>query len=259
MTTFKDQCGRLINIPQAPQRIVSLVPSQTELLYHLGLGSKVVGVTAYCVHPAEALQQKTIIGGTKNLQLDTIRNLKPDLIIGNKEENNKVDIDQLAKEFPVWISDIDTLDQATDMIERIGNLCQAQKAAESLVHKIKSLANQYPAKERTTALYFIWKKPYMVCGQNTFINSMMEQCGFTNVAPTKDERYPTLNFDEIAEIQPQTILLSSEPYSFTTSDLHHFGDKFPNCTIKIVDGELFSWYGNRMVNALEYFSKIKPS
>src|ERR1700741_3198050 len=107
---FIDQTGRKISIPQIPQRIISLVPSQTELLFDLGLDKEVVGITKFCVHPPEWFQTKTRVGGTKQLKIDLIKQLQPDLIIANKEENVKEQIEELEKHFPVWISDVNNLE-----------------------------------------------------------------------------------------------------------------------------------------------------
>ena len=122
MKSVTDQMQREIKIPNSPQRIISLVPSQTELLFYLGLEKEVVGITKFCVHPREQFKSKTRVGGTKKYHFDRIKKLQPDLIIGNKEENDQTQIEQLAKEYPVWMSDIISFEDALDMIERIGKI-----------------------------------------------------------------------------------------------------------------------------------------
>ena len=116
MRSVTDQTGRSITIPDSPKRIISIVPSQTELLFDLGLSDEVIGITKFCVHPEEWFRKKTRVGGTKQLNMETIRSLQPDLIVANKEENEQVQVEDIAKEFPVWISDIKTLSDAKRMI-----------------------------------------------------------------------------------------------------------------------------------------------
>src|SRR5687768_127683 len=125
---YTDQAGRRVNIPSPPQRIVSLVPSQTELLYHLG--ADVAGITKFCIHPEEWFRSKTRVGGTKQLKPDIIASLRPDLIIANKEENEKEQVEALAKEYPVWVSDIHTLNDALDMITSLGDILAKVPAAQ---------------------------------------------------------------------------------------------------------------------------------
>lgn len=256
MPEYIDQVGRKVLLKKAPLRIVSTVPSQTELLYDLGLSHNVVGITAYCVHPKNWLKEKTVIGGTKDLQIDKIRSLKPDLILGNKEENIKEQIEALAEDIPVWLSDIVTVEDATNMIAAVGNICDKQNEAEAINDEINRLRQKLKAKNTSpkTAAYFIWKDPYMLTGDATFINSMMQEAGLKNVVRNHKDRYPALTLEELTELQPEVVLLSSEPYSFNTGDLNEIAPYFPNSKLRIVDGELFSWYGSRMIKALKYFN-----
>ena len=255
MASFTDQTGRKILLAEAPVRIISTVPSQTELLYDLGLGDNVVGITAYCVHPPDWLQEKVIIGGTKNLQLEKIKALKPDLIIGNKEENIKEQIEELASEFPVWLSDVKTLEDAVEMIDTVGKMCQKEAEADQLNREIKHWREKIRSEKRPskTAAYFIWKDPFMLAGPDTFINAMLQEAGFKNVIEQSGPRYPQVVLDELKQLDPDVILLSSEPYPFNSADLHTMADFFPNSGHKVVDGELFSWYGSRIIRALKYF------
>ncbi|WP_417589743.1 helical backbone metal receptor [Owenweeksia hongkongensis] len=250
MAIYTDQTNRKIELSSKPLRIISTVPSQTELLYDLGLEAQVVGITAYCVHPSHWLKEKTVIGGTKNLKLDLIRELKPDLVIGNKEENIKEQIEALESEFPVWLSDIVTVDDALDMISEIGKITETEALANSINAaiseerlKLKSIS------QNRSVVYFIWNEPMMVAGSDTFINKMLEEVGLTNAFAHRDERYPQITDDDLIEAKPDLIILSSEPYSFTTKHLHSFGEKFANAKVKLMDGEIFSWYGSRMVKA----------
>lgn len=256
MLEFIDQVGRKVHLERAPLRIVSTVPSQTELLYDLGLGENVVGITAYCVHPKSWLKEKTVIGGTKDLQLEKIRSLKPDLIVGNKEENIKEQIEALSEDIPVWLSDIISLEDATDMIASVGEICDKREVAAGITSTIKDLRQKLKEKNKApkSAAYFIWKDPYMLTGDATFINAMMQEAGLQNVVQNHKDRYPAITLEELSELKPEVVLLSSEPYAFTTGDLNEIAPYFPDSKLRIVDGELFSWYGSRMIKALKYFN-----
>ena len=256
MPTYVDQCGRTVEMEGIPNRIVSTVPSQTELLHDLGLNEAIVGVTAYCVHPKSLMESKTVIGGTKDLKLEQIRALKPDLIIANKEENIKEQIEELAKEFPVWISDVETFEQGLSMIKDIGKLTGKVAEANEMVDQISSLKQSVALANSLRTLYFIWKEPYMLSGNSTYISNMLDHLGLENIAPSNSQRYPQIAYDALKEYDPELILLTSEPYSFKAADAHELGELFPNALIKIVDGEMFTWYGSRMILAMRYFQKL---
>jgi ABC-type Fe3+-hydroxamate transport system substrate-binding protein len=238
-----------------PTRIVSLVPSKTELLYYLGLDEEVVGITKFCIHPARWFKSKTRVGGTKQLHLDKIRELKPDLIIANKEENTQADIETLSKEFEVYVSDIKTIPDALTMITEVGILAGKKMEADDLVKKISiDFQLLVPVVKRKRALYFIWQKPYMVAGADTFIHSMMNVAGFENAMSAM--RYPTLEEGDIKAINPEILLLSSEPFPFKEKHIESFQAICPSAQVILVDGELFSWYGSRMLEATNYFKSL---
>ncbi|MBF9236679.1 ABC transporter substrate-binding protein [Hymenobacter sp. BT683] len=249
--------GRRVAVPFPPQRIVSLVPSQTELLFDLGLGEKVVGVTKFCLHPAEARSQATVIGGTKNFDFDKIAALKPDLIIGNKEENYQPGIEQLDAHYPVWLSDISTLPEALDMIRRVGLITGTKDKAAALASEIDaSFAKLNGPEPAATVAYFIWQKPYMVAATGTFIDDLLHRAGFVN-AFAGLTRYPEITAEQLAATVPQRIFLSSEPYPFGEKHLAEFQTICPGATVEIVDGELFSWYGSRLLQSAAYFSRLR--
>lgn len=257
MSSLTDQMHRAVQVPAAPQRIISLVPSQTELLYDLGLGERVVGVTKFCIHPETWFKTKHRIGGTKKVDLDKVRALKPDLIIGNKEENDRKDILALEKEFPVWMSDIRDLDGALDMVRRLGELTGTIEKAETLATRIASgFTLLQPREEPRTVAYFIWREPYMVAGHGTFINDMLKRMGLVNVFDEGDARYPEITEQELAEADPEVILLSSEPYPFKETHILELNMICPGTPVHIVDGEFFSWYGSRLLRSPEYFSGL---
>ncbi len=255
--TVTDQLDRRVTVPFPPQRIVSLVPSQTELLFDLGLAGKVVGVTKFCIHPAQARTETAIIGGTKNFDFEKIAALKPDLIIGNKEENYQAGIEKLAADYPVWLSDISTLPEALDMIRRVGLIVGAKDEAAALAGEIDaSFAPLNGPEPVVKVAYFIWKKPYMVAAAGTFIDDLLRRAGFAN-AFAHLTRYPAITAEQLAEAAPQRIFLSSEPYPFGDKHMAEFREMCPGATVEIVDGELFSWYGSRLRKSAAYFNQLR--
>jgi ABC-type Fe3+-hydroxamate transport system substrate-binding protein len=256
---FTDQMNRSVEVAWPPKRIVSLVPSQTELLYDLGLHNEVVGQTLFCIHPPEMHELKPRIGGTKNVNIETVAALQPDLIIGNKEENDRQTIEALAKLYPVWMSNIQTLEDALEMINLIGELVNRPTEAQLIASTIQQsfstlLANsQQPT---VKSVYLIWRKPWMAVGHDTFINDMLNRLGFHNVAQSLDSRYPEITDQQIQSFQPDVIFLSSEPYPFKAKHIEELQAICPQATIKLVDGELFSWYGSRLVHSVAYFKEL---
>ena len=264
MPDYMDQLGRQVVLPGVPKRIISVVPSQTELLFDLGLADAIIGVTKFCIHPGDKVKNIEKIGGTKQLNIAKIKSLKPDLIIANKEENERRQIEELMQFCPVWISDIANLDDAVDMIERVGVLTGKPDVAAVLSHKIQNNFNDLdlpPAGTRTA--YFIWRKPYMIAGSGTFVDDMLRRCGLVN-AFDKD-RYPEISAEELIAADPGVVLLSSEPYPFKQKHIDEIKALLPSAIIKLVDGEMFSWYGSRLLHAPGYFrvlvetlSEIQP-
>lgn len=256
---IQDQMGRSVTAPLSPQRIISTVPSQTELLYDLGLGQSIVGVTRFCVHPADRLAGVARIGGTKTLSISRIQALAPDLIIANKEENHRDQIEELAAQYPVWISDICTLEDALDMIRRIGILCDATVRADALAAKLAVLYG--PLRDALAIpdarfAYLIWRRPWMAAGSDTFIHALMKYLGMANVFGHLT-RYPELGEQELAQASPSHILLSSEPYPFAEKHISELQAICPGARIVLVDGEFFSWYGSRLLPAAAYFTSLK--
>jgi ABC-type Fe3+-hydroxamate transport system substrate-binding protein len=235
-------------IPYTPTRIISLVPSQTELLYYLGLEKETVGITKFCVHPYEWFHTKTRVGGTKTINKSLIDDLKPDLIIANKEENVKEQVEELAVEYPVWVTDVNDLDDAIKMIQDIGDLTgkadPAKKLAEDTTKKFDEVS--VLIKNRYKVTYLIWREPYMSVGGDTFINDMLNRCGFDNVFAHL-KRYPTINIDELRSSEFELLLLSTEPFPFDEKHKVELQQLLPGKKIMIVNGETFSWYGSRLL------------
>ncbi|MSQ79720.1 MAG: cobalamin-binding protein [Flavobacteriaceae bacterium] len=253
MRFVTDQMGRQVEVPLKPIRIVSLVPSQTELLYYLGLEKEVVGQTLFCIHPKKMNETKPRVGGTKKLNINKIKALKPDLIIGNKEENLKEQIDELTSEFPVWMSDIKTIEDAYWMMQQVGELVGRNAEAGQLVSEIRVAFENIP-KAHKSAIYLIWQKPFMAAGCDTYIHNLMQQIGIKNLVTIT--RYPELSVTEINKIDPELILLSSEPFPFGKKHIIELQPIFHNAKLMMVDGEMFSWYGSRMLLAAKYLNGL---
>lgn len=258
MRRFVDQMGREVLLKNVPKRIVSLVPSQTELLFDLGLQDEVIGITKFCIHPHSWYKSKKRVGGTKKVSIPFVEDLNPDLIIANKEENTLEDIRLLEKIAPVWISDIISLDDALEMIQQIGIIVNRPNEAEKIGIDIrKSLDTAASIGMGKSVLYFIWKEPYMCAGKDTFIDAMLSQIGLNNLVSAS--RYPTFESPFQLSKPPDLVLLSSEPYPFNSSDLLEMKKLFPKSEVLIVDGEMFSWYGSRLRKASSYFKSLLNS
>lgn len=257
MPSYTDQTGNTISLTGFPTRIVSLVPSQTELLFDLGLHKEVMGITKFCIHPTEWFRTKTRVGGTKDLHMETIHKLNPDLIIANREENTKEQIEVLAKDYSVWISDIKNLKEALQMIEAIGEMTGVTYKSTEIIHAIRNnfklLKPIHPA---IPTAYFIWQQPYMTVGGDTFISDMMNCCGLANIF-NDSHRYPETSIEELGERNCKLLLLSSEPFPFKEKHIAAIQTLLPHTKIVLADGEYFSWYGSRLVNALLYFKNLQ--
>jgi ABC-type Fe3+-hydroxamate transport system substrate-binding protein len=257
MLFYTDQLGNNIELSSVPKRIISLVPSQTELLHYLGLEAEVIGITKFCIHPSTWFKTKQRIGGTKQLNIEKIKSLAPDFIIANKEENTREQIEELQKLFPVWISDIYTLDDACDMISKLGIILEKEEATRTLISSIKhnfQLLSVPENKSSKSVLYLIWNQPKIAVGRNTFIHDMLMRIGLQNALTTL--RYPELSDEKIKLYTPDYIFLSSEPFPFNKSHIAELQTIFPESKILLVDGEMFSWYGSRLLHSVQYFDSL---
>jgi ABC-type Fe3+-hydroxamate transport system substrate-binding protein len=255
-SSFSDQMGRTISIECPPQRIISLVPSQTELLAELGLAESVVGITKFCVHPEGWLKRKTIVGGTKKFQFEIIQKLNPDLIIGNKEENYREGIEALSRLYPVWMSDINVLQDALAMISSVGEITSMQQESNKIIGVIRSKFATIKKHNGQTVLYLIWKEPWMSVGSDTFIHHLVTLLGLSNVTGNRN-RYPALSENEISLLAPEYIFLSSEPFPFRQQHVEEIQKISPQSKVLLVDGEMFSWYGSRLMKAPDYFNTLQ--
>lgn len=257
ISQFTDQTQYSGSVTRSPKRIISLVPSQTELLADLGLDEQVVGITKFCIHPAHWQKSKTLIGGTKSFHFDTIDQLQPDLILGNKEENYESGIRQLREKYPVWLSDIETLDDALRMIHSIGVLTQTEKKAHSIANSIQEAFRDTDQVKSKSVLYLIWRDPWIAAGRNTFINTILELGGWKNIEPAS--RYPNLSYQDLQTLAPDYIFLSTEPFPFQTKHIDELTQLVPKSKVVLVDGEMFSWYGSRLTKTPAYLRSLKAS
>lgn len=252
-----DQFGRKVNVPDDPQRIISLVPSQSEYLADLNLDHRVVGITRFCERPRDWFYKKARVGGTKDPDIERIAALKPDLILGNAEENTRKSILELERLFPVWLSDVKDLESNREMMLSIGEITHRRDLSGDWSKRIDhAFSQEHLPQTGLKVLYLIWRDPWMAAGKDTFINSMIEAAGFENVITDPDSRYPVVTEEQINAWSPDLIFLSTEPYPFKneheTELTHLFGS--PAHT---VDGALFSWYGSRLVHSPAYFKSLQ--
>ena len=260
MRTFTDQIGREITFKNPPKRIVSLVPSQTELLFDLALENEIVGITKFCVHPYHFKSTKKIVGGTKKVHFDKIKELNPDFILCNKEENSYEFLMELEGIAPTYFSDVSSIEDSINLIKDLGQICNRRTESDNLISKINFRLNDFKDfikdKPERKVAYFIWANPWMVAGSDTFIDEMLKLNKFTNIYGHMS-RYPKVEINRIRhEGDPDVILLSSEPFPFKDEHAIEIG-KYTNRTSTVfADGEMFSWFGSRILLAFDYFKKL---
>jgi len=257
--TLADDLGRTIVLPRIPTRIISLVPSITLTLIDLGAGDTIIGRTKFCIHPADKVGKIPMIGGTKKIDVGKVLSLRPDLVIANKEENEKEQIETLSQYVPVFMTDIKNLEDNERLINKLGVITgkttTAKRMLKEMTTAFKSLEQQIIDQQNWNTLYVIWKDPYLSVGGDTFIHAVMEKAGLINVF-RKKKRYPAFTVDELSAVQPDLVLLSSEPFPFTKKHLQHFKDAIPGVKVCLADGEYFSWYGSKMIHAPAYLKKL---
>jgi ABC-type Fe3+-hydroxamate transport system substrate-binding protein len=246
--------GTLIGPPpaSAPQRIVSLVPSLSDLLDALGLDARVAGVTRFCVHPVPWRRTKRVVGGTKTVDVEKVRRLAPDLVLANREENVREQVEAVAAFAPVYLTDVATLGDALAMIRDVGALTGTEAAAEALAARIEAGFAALAAAPPLRAAYFIWKDPWMTVGGDTFIHDVLARTGFENVFADR-ARYPEVTPVAVAATRPDVLMFSSEPFRFREK---HVGAMRAACPW-FVDGEAFSWYGPRLLHTPEHVRALR--
>ena len=248
-----DQLGNRIELAAPPRRVVSLVPSITELLCDLGLRDRLVGCTKFCVHPVGLWETCQRIGGTKRVHVETVRALRPDLIVANKEENDRATVAQLQTFCPVWTSDVPDLLSAERMIAALAELTHTTERANAILAANRATLDRLALPAMESALYLIWRNPYLVAGGDTYISAVLRRVGLRNVVADR-RRYPELRIAEITDLAPQRVLLSSEPFPFGPKQAAELRRHLPRSRVQLVDGEFFSWYGSRLGHYSEEYS-----
>jgi len=241
-------------MPFPPKRIVSLAPAITETMYHLDLGDQVVGRTRFCVHPQAEVEKAMNIGGTKDMKIERIKALDPHLIVAEKEENTKEMVEELERHFPVYVFEIQTINQALSMIKQLGRITNRSMPANHTIRQISERFEPLQAQKKLRVAYVIWQNPYMVVGGDTYINSVLSHLGFDNPFAETGDRYPEVTIEQLQSATLDYIFLATEPFPFRENHLDEFKMKLPQTTPLIVDGEMF-WYGSRMLKAADYFKQ----
>lgn len=253
-----DQMGRKVICPKYPQRIISLVPSITELLFDLGLSDRIAGRTKFCILPYPAVKSIPVIGGTKQIHIDSITSIQPDLIIGSKEENTKTDIEKLEKSYPVWMSDVRKWEDMIEMIHEIGKITGKEKESRQLNDQFVQMRGdlwEFFAGKQVCAAYLIWRNPFMAAGSDTFIHNFLEFLGIEN-AFAHFQRYPQIDANLDLPVKVTHVFLSSEPYPFSEKHIPEIQYIFPDAKVLIVDGMFFSWYGSRLLHMKKYLYEL---
>lgn len=255
MKTVIDQIGRKVTYSFPPKKIVSFAPAITETLFSLRLQKEVIGRTRFCIHPKGIVERAVNVGGTKDLKIERIHELNPDLIIVEKEENTKEMVEQLEQDYPVYVFEIQTVADALQMIETLGYIVDRTTQSDALVHDIQSAFTSIPTsyKEKRVA-YVIWQNPYMVVGKNTYIQSLLNRLGFINPFIQLDGRYPIVTEAEFKQAELDYVLLATEPFPFQEKHLPIFSEMTNGSKSMIIDGEMF-WYGVKMLEAVPYFNR----
>jgi ABC-type Fe3+-hydroxamate transport system substrate-binding protein len=254
-----DATGVRVDLAAPPRRIVSLIPSVTELLFALGRGDAVAGCTIFCTEPAEGLAGTVRIGGEKDPKLDVIRALEPDLVVANIEENVARDVEALRGwGIPVYVIYPRTVAQGVRLVAELGELIGAGDAGAALAARLAARLARVEASARARSRVFcpIWRRPYMTINGDTYLHDMLRVCGGDNVFGGLARRYPEVVLEDVAAARPDVILLPDEPYRFRRA---HAADFAPmsdvpavrDGRIHLVDGKLLSWYGPRIAEALD--------
>ncbi|SHF44877.1 ABC transporter substrate-binding protein [Chryseobacterium takakiae] len=235
-------------------KVVSLVPSITEALFDLGLTeNEVIGRTKFCIHPSERVKRVPVIGGTKNINIEKIKALQPDLILANKEENVKEQVEALMNDFKVMVTNVENIEDNYYLLKTLGKLFNKEEKAQCFNLKIYDVLNEAKINCKIKVAYLIWKSPYMTIGSDTFIHKILDEIGFENIFKDQN-RYPVIETEDLKEAE--IIMLSSEPFPFKEKHMEELKLFYPAKKIMIVDGEAFSWYGTHLAKCKSYFKEL---
>lgn len=275
MTTFRpgetcvDASRVAVAVPRIVRRIVSLVPSVTETLFALGLGERVVGVTDWCIHPADGLAGVTRVRGTKNPDCALIAELAPDLILANLEENREIDVRRLRERgLTVWVDYPRTVEDALEHVRALARLGAAAAAREAIMAPLERALAAAAARSASSlrpvrAFVAVWKNPLMTLNRDTYAHDLLAHAGIVNVFADAAGRYPRVTLEEVAALEPELVLLPDEPYRFTEEDARELAHGALAATpaartdrIVVVDGTLPFWPGPRTARALELLAAL---
>jgi iron complex transport system substrate-binding protein len=244
-------------------RIVSLCPSLTELVFDLGRGADLVGVTKFCVHPADGVASIEKVGGTKNPKVARIVELAPDLVLLNREENRLEDAEALrAGGLRCHVSFPRTVEETAEMVRSIGAALGRAAAAEAIAAEIETRAARVRsgARERSAVRFacLIWRRPWMAAAGDTFIDALLALAGGRNVFVDRPERYPVVSTEDLAAADPDAVLLPSEPFPFREDHAAELAGAtgLPRERFALVDGELLSWHGSRTPRGIDYAESV---
>ena len=253
---FQDHLGRTVELAQSPRRIVSLCPSLTETLFALGLQDRIVGRTSFCVHPAQRVDAVPTVGGIRNVDLAAVAALRPDLVIAAKEENRREDVEALAAFVPVFVMDVASYQEALRAIRDLGAITGRERPAAEMAVEISRRFERLPRGLVRRVAYLIWRDPYTTVGRETYVHSLLARCGLKNLAAGLPGRYPQVTLEHLRTLAPELVLLSSEPFPFDQSHVDELTPRLPRSKLVLVDGEMFSWYGGRMILAADYLADL---
>lgn len=252
MLEWVDDRGFPLGLHAVPERLVSLVPSLTETLVDLGGEDRIVGVTKFCVHPDHLRRERTRIGGTKGIHVGAVLDLKPDLVIANLEENDAQDV--MALEIagvPCWVCDVRSVERAFRLLSEMGRLIGEEARGVEMESRVRAAWEEtrqqiLPGGHRRSA-YAVWRDPWMWAGADAYIQDVMRWWGWSPWPEV--DRYPEMKMHALVEAEIEEVLLPSEPFPF--KEEHRA--ECAGLSTRLVDGEMFSWYGSRMLKVPEYF------
>lgn len=236
------------------KKIACLVPSLTEWLIDMGLNHQLVARTKFCIHPKDKVSEIPTVGGTKKVHINKLKSWNPYIVIGNKEENTKEDLEAISDFAPVFVSDIKTIPDLDRFIRSIAEVIPELRVNEFLTKLKKSKI--LPFENRLKVAYIIWQNPLMVVASETYIDHVLSISGLENVFASH-KRYPETSFEELRNLKPDIILLSSEPYPFKNKHIATFSQECPFAKPLLVDGEIFSWYGSKTLQIGSYIEKLQ--
>jgi len=266
MSTYTDGLYREVEVKRTPKRIVSLVPSITETLFTFGANDNLSAVTSFCIEPAAALKSKSIVGGTKTVDIDAVKEIDPDLILANAEENREEDIRQLVRSgYKVFVTFPRTVAAAIVMMRQIAEMTGTIDRAEPILQEAEDTLNEISTvshtRRRPRVFCPIWRRPWMSVGADTYIHDFVTVAGGRNLFADRHDRYPRVELDEVAQRIPEVILLPNEPYNFREEHKEDFADRthvpaVRDKRIHIVDGKTLCWYGPRLTKGLRSINAL---